>query len=90
MRRENEITNFTAVSSYKVVAFFINNDGKIFKSELPQKFKTNEEAYSFMIKCKDATFSVESFEESLPELKPILPVHYEELALDKNNIPFFV
>ena len=33
------------------------------------------------------TFSVESFEESLPELKPILPVHYEELALDKNNIP---
>ena len=32
VERENEITNFTPVSSYKVVAFFINNNGKIIKS----------------------------------------------------------
>lgn len=33
------------------------------------------------------TFEVESFTESLPELKPILPLHYEELALDKDKVP---
>lgn len=30
---------------------------------------------------------VESFVERLPELKPILPLHYEELALDKADCP---
>lgn len=33
------------------------------------------------------TFELESFTECLPELKPILPLHYEELALDKDKVP---
>lgn len=33
------------------------------------------------------TYQVESFTERLPELKPILPLHYEELALDKDKVP---
>lgn len=33
------------------------------------------------------TFAVESFTDQLDELKPILPLHYEELALDKDEIP---
>lgn len=33
------------------------------------------------------TYALESFEELLPELKPILPLHYEELALDKDKVP---
>lgn len=33
------------------------------------------------------TFAVESFTEQLPELKVILPLHYEELALDKEQVP---
>jgi GNAT superfamily N-acetyltransferase len=33
------------------------------------------------------TFEVESFTDRLPELKPILPLHYEELALDKDKVP---
>jgi len=33
------------------------------------------------------TFAIESFTESLPELKPILPLHYEELALDQDKVP---
>ncbi|MBT5090384.1 MAG: type I DNA topoisomerase, partial [Flavobacteriales bacterium] len=62
VERENEISNFTSISSYKVVAFFINSDGNIVRSELPQRFKANENAYAFMEKCKDATFSVGSLE----------------------------
>ncbi len=73
VERESEITNFTPVSSYKVVAFFVNNDGKIVRSELPQRFKINEDAYSFMEKCKDATFSVESLEQKPAKKSPTAP-----------------
>ena len=33
------------------------------------------------------TFEIESFTDNLPELKVILPLHYEELALDKDKVP---
>lgn len=33
------------------------------------------------------TCMLESFEERLPELLPILPLHYEELALNKDKVP---
>ena len=33
------------------------------------------------------TFQIESFIEILEELKPILPLHYEELALNKDSVP---
>ena len=65
--------SFISVSSYKVVAYFVNNEGKIVKSELPQRFKNNEEAYSFMEKCKEATFSVESLEQKPAKKSPTAP-----------------
>ena len=73
VERESEITNFTPVSSYKVVAFFINSDGKVVRAELPQRFKHNEEAYVFMEKCKDANFSVESLEQKPARKSPTAP-----------------
>jgi GNAT superfamily N-acetyltransferase len=33
------------------------------------------------------TLMLESFEERLPELMPLLPLHYEELALNKDKVP---
>lgn len=33
------------------------------------------------------TIMLESFEERLPELMPLLPLHYEELALNKDHVP---
>lgn len=33
------------------------------------------------------TIMLESFEERLPELLPLLPLHYEELALNKDKVP---
>lgn len=33
------------------------------------------------------TVMLESFEEHLPELLPLLPLHYEELALNKDKVP---
>ena len=73
VERENEITNFKAVSSYKVVAFFINNDRKIVKAELPQRFQDNENAYKFMQKCQNAEFSVASLEKKPAKKSPTAP-----------------
>jgi GNAT superfamily N-acetyltransferase len=33
------------------------------------------------------TFAVESLTETLEELKPLFPAHYEELALNKDRVP---
>ncbi len=33
------------------------------------------------------TFQLESFADRLEELKPILPIHWEELALNKDKVP---
>ncbi|KRO63618.1 MAG: DNA topoisomerase I, partial [Cryomorphaceae bacterium BACL11 MAG-121015-bin20] len=73
VERENEITHFTSVSSYKVVAFLLNLEGKVVKAELPQKFDNNEDAYAFMQKCKDATFSVGSLEQYPAKKSPVAP-----------------
>lgn len=33
------------------------------------------------------TAQIESFEERLPEFKPLFPLHWEELALNKDKVP---
>lgn len=33
------------------------------------------------------TMMLESFEERLPELLPLLPIHYQELALNQDKVP---
>ena len=73
VEREKEIINFIPVSSYKVIAYFKTKELEIVKSELPLKFKNNEEAYSFMQKCKDATFSVKSLEKKPAKKSPTAP-----------------
>ena len=60
VERENEINNFTTVSSFKVTAFFVNSEGKLVKAELSKRFQDYEHAYQFMQKCVDANFSVSS------------------------------
>ncbi len=73
VERENEITRFTSKSSYKVVAFFMNNDSKVVKAELPKRFLKNTDAYSFMEKCKDANFLVNSLEQKPAKKSPTAP-----------------
>ncbi|MAJ89795.1 MAG: DNA topoisomerase I [Flavobacteriales bacterium] len=73
VERENEISSFISVSSYKIVAFFISKDGDLLKAELPKKFKNYEEAYSFMNNCKDAIFSVVSLEKKPAKKSPVAP-----------------
>lgn len=64
VEREREIREFTAVSSFKVTAIF-NVDGEELKAELDTKFKSIEEAQSFLQSCIDATFTVSAVDKNL-------------------------
>jgi len=62
VEREREINNFTAVSTYKVEAFFIADDinGKkiTFKADGPSKVSSHEDASKFLESCKNANYAV--------------------------------
>ena len=73
VERENEITNFTTVSSFKVTAFFVNLEGKIVKAELSKRFHNYEDAYQFMQKCVDANFVVSSLVQKPAKRSPVAP-----------------
>jgi DNA topoisomerase-1 len=60
VEREREVNNFQTEVFFRVQALFLLPDGKtIVKSELNKRFKTKEEAQTFLESLKDATFSVE-------------------------------
>jgi DNA topoisomerase-1 len=73
VEREKEITNFISVSSYKVIAFFVNKHEKVVKAELPQKFSNYNDAYKFMQKCSEAKFSVALVDKRPAKKSPVAP-----------------
>ncbi len=73
VERENEIQNFTSKSSFKIVTQFKNIEGSIIKAELPQRFDSYENAYVFMKKCSDASFTVNSIEKKPAKKSPVPP-----------------
>ena len=73
VEREEEITNFISVSSYKVIAFFVNEQEKVVKAELTQKFSNYNDAYEFMQKCSEAKFSVALVDKRPAKKSPVAP-----------------
>ncbi len=72
VEREREIDSFKITSSYKVVAHFEVN-GKVFKAELPKKFKTKEEAEEFLKSCIGSSFAVKNLEVKPGKKSPSAP-----------------
>ncbi len=62
VEREREIRNFKSESAFRVSGFFLvpDKNGKTteLKAELSERFKTWEEANTFLEKCKNAEFTV--------------------------------
>ena len=61
VEREREIKDFVPEASYKIVALFKLNMGGAehdVRADYNVRFKTKDEAYAFLEKCKDARFSV--------------------------------
>ena len=73
VERENEILDFVYSSSYKVVANFVVSNNAVLKAELPQRFKTKEEAQIFLEKCKEADFTIDNLETKPAKKSPAAP-----------------
>ncbi|MBI2793310.1 MAG: type I DNA topoisomerase [Ignavibacteria bacterium] len=72
VEREREIQAFTATSSFKITADFIA-EGKTFAAELPQKFDAEEQALSFLERCKGASYSVTALDTKPAKKSPSAP-----------------
>ena len=73
VEREKEITNFVSESSYKVSAYFLNADQKVFKADLPKRFKSKDEAVSFLEACSNSTFTISSLTKKPAKKSPTAP-----------------
>lgn len=73
VEREREIDKFEATSSFKVTALFDLGNGKVLQAELGERFKTEEEAQTFLEKCKGAEFSIKNLEKKPTKKSPAPP-----------------
>jgi DNA topoisomerase I len=71
--REKEIINFVSKSSYKVSAYFLNKDQKIFKADLPKRFDTKQEAVAFLESCSTSDFTITSLTKKPAKKSPTAP-----------------
>ncbi len=76
VEREKEIQSFKAQNFYKVIAEFDfehNGQQLQFKAELAKKLPNKETAFSFLQKCAESSFSVESVETKPSRKTPSAP-----------------
>jgi len=73
VEREKEINNFTSESTYKVSAHFLNADQKVFKADLPKRFKSKDEAALFLETCSNSTFTISSLNKKPAKKSPTAP-----------------
>jgi DNA topoisomerase-1 len=73
VEREKEILNFTITSDFRIIIFLSNQNGDVIKSELPKRFKSFEEAYSFMQTCQNSTYIIEDLEKKAAKKSPTAP-----------------
>ena len=73
VERERDIDKFEVKSSYKVTAAFLLDQGKELAADLSTRFATEEEALSFLEKCKGAEFSIKNLEKKPAKKSPAPP-----------------
>lgn len=77
VEREREIETHNSTSSYKVVANFLVKDARgndvNLKADLPQRYKTRDEAEAFLNKCKNAEFNIANLETKPGKKSPAAP-----------------
>lgn len=59
VEREREIHSFVSEASFRVTAVFTDAGGAEIKADLGKRFKTLDEARSFLKSCSDATFTIQ-------------------------------
>ena len=84
VEREREIQGFEGSYQFKVTAEFMQS-GEMVKAELPQKFKTEQEAQTFLNSLKNATFSVSDVTTSPGTRNPGAPFTTSTLQQEANS-----
>jgi len=84
VEREREIQGFEGSYQFKVIAEFTQS-GETVKAELPQKFKTEEEAQAFLDSLKNATFTVSDVTTSPGTRNPGAPFTTSTLQQEANS-----
>ena len=85
VEREQEIKNFVSAFTYKITAEFINKNGASIFAELSTKFKTKEEALSFLKASKNHNFKVTKVEKKPTKRKPAPPFITSSLQQEANR-----
>lgn len=62
VEREEEIEAFESVSSFKITAVFLLEDGTELNAEISRKFKKEEDVEAFLQSCLDAAFTISDVE----------------------------
>lgn len=75
VEREREVNAFKSDAYFRVTAEFqsINDPKQSFKAELNTRFKSKEEAESFLIHCKSASFKVSDIQTKPAKKSPAAP-----------------
>lgn len=73
VEREREVEAHESKSSYKVIAKFDLDGGKVLEAELPKNFETEAQARTFLEKCKGATFTIKNLEVKPAKKSPAAP-----------------
>jgi DNA topoisomerase I len=73
VEREREIEGFDSKSSFKIVALFNLEGGKVLQAELPKNFTTEAEAKAFLGRCIGAEFKIKNLETKPAKKTPAPP-----------------
>ncbi|WP_243519015.1 MULTISPECIES: type I DNA topoisomerase [unclassified Candidatus Cardinium] len=73
VERERAIDRFVSTAYFVVSAFFVLPTGQLLKADGPEKFKTEEEAFAFLEKCKGASFSIKKLDTKALKRSPSPP-----------------
>lgn len=84
VEREREIDAFNGSFQFKVTAEFVH-DGDTVKTELPDRFDTEEEARAFLESIKDSTFTVTDVTTSPASRNPGAPFTTSTLQQEANS-----
>jgi len=73
VEREREISQFKSTSAYKVSAIFETPENAIVKAELGKRFASQQEAMTFLEKCRPASFTISNLETKPAKKSPSAP-----------------
>ncbi|MDX5436949.1 MAG: type I DNA topoisomerase, partial [Pontibacter sp.] len=88
VEREREIDRFKAEAAFRITASF-DVQGRTLEAELPQKFKTEDEAQAFLQNCIGAEYQIENLEQKPLKRSPAPPFTTSTLQQEASRKLYF-